>query len=144
MRDNGFEAMRRTDSRSTAAQQSGDRKFLNFFADRRSAGNLESSPMTVSEARSASREAFSSRGVITRYLKWFSLSRLYRHVLVDRLISDTDRQGFKVELLTPALVHYDEWLFEDVTRTPLSKQIEVMDYVSRRPNRPRGAWPDWL
>ena len=133
----GPETMGGAGAGTKAARQKGDQKFLDFFVGPElQAKRLNGSPMSVAKARAASRSAFTSRGAITRYLNWFSLFRLYRHVLVDRLIADAKRQGFKVELLTPALVDYDEWLFEDVTRSPLGKQMEVMDYVSRRPDRP--------
>ncbi|THK36413.1 amidohydrolase [Ensifer sp. MPMI2T] len=137
MRRIGSETRGAAGAGTKAARQKGDQKFLDFFVGPElQTKRLDASAMSLTEARAASRNAFANRGVITRYLNWFSLFRLYRHVLVDRLIDDAKRQGFKVELLTPALVDYDEWLFEDVTRSPLGKQMEVMDYVSRRPDRP--------
>ncbi|RVJ33844.1 twin-arginine translocation signal domain-containing protein [Sinorhizobium medicae] len=137
MRGSGAETMGGTAAIARAASQRGDQKFLDFFVGPEiQTRRLDVSLMSATEARAASRDAFTNRGAITRYLNWFSLFRLYRHVLVDRLIADAKRQGFKVELLAPALVDYDEWLFEDVTKTPLAKQMEVMDYVSRRADRP--------
>jgi predicted TIM-barrel fold metal-dependent hydrolase len=51
---------------------------------------------------------------------------------VERLISDTSRQGFKPLMLTPALVDYDMWLYETVDKSPLARQMVVMDQISQR------------
>lgn len=137
MRERKLETMGNGVSAEADSRRVGDAKFLDFFVGPQlQAKRLDMDPMTLTEARAASRRAFTERGAISRYLRWFSLFRLYRHVLVDRLIEDSSRQGFKVELLTPALVDYDEWLFEDVTKSPLPMQMKVMDQVSRRPDRP--------
>ncbi|RVI62352.1 amidohydrolase family protein [Sinorhizobium meliloti] len=137
MRGSGAGTVGSTAAIARAAIKRGDQKFLDFFVGPvLQTRGLDASPMSVAEARAVSRDAFANRGAITRYLNWFSLFRLYRHALVDRLIADAKRQGFTAELLTPALVDYDEWLFEDVTKTPLAKQMEVMDYISRRADRP--------
>lgn len=108
-----------------------DEKFLTYMLGARTEVMRADSEMSLADASMASREAFTSRGVVSRYLNWFSLFRLYRHVLVEKLIDDTSRQGFKPIMLAPALVDYDEWLYEDVT-SPLSEQTEVMSEISLR------------
>ncbi|WP_246763609.1 hypothetical protein [Rhizobium sp. 007] len=107
----------------------GDEKFLAFMLGSRIEIMQSDTEMSFTDARVASREAFASRGTISRYLNWFSLFRLYRHVPVEKLIADTSRQGFKPLMLAPALVDYDEWLYEDV-KSPLSQQIEAMSQIS--------------
>ncbi|PDS69870.1 amidohydrolase family protein [Rhizobium phaseoli] len=123
-----------TSGADTVPPSNGEAKFLDFIiGNAPGARRLNAvTPLTLIEARAASRRAFIDRGMFSRYLDWFSLFRLYRYVLLDQLVADTRRQGFEPVLLTPLLVDYDEWLFEDV-RTPLAKQMEVMDYISRRP-----------
>lgn len=108
-----------------------DEKFLTYMLGPRTEVMRADSEMSLADASIASREAFTSRGVVSRYLNWFSLFRLYRHVLVEKLIDDTSRQGFKPIMLAPALIDYDEWLYEDV-RSSLSEQTEVMSEVSLR------------
>ena len=66
----------------------------------------------------------------------FSLFRLYRHILVDLLDRETRAQGFRPLLLTPAIIDYDRWLGENVVRSPLRDQMEVMDRISRHPSGP--------
>lgn len=87
-------------------------------------------------AKTMSINLFRGISTIGRYLQWFSLFRLYRHTLVDILVKDTKAQGFEPKLLTPAIIDYDEWLYEDVTRSPLDDQIEVMDRIARRTTGP--------
>lgn len=106
-------------------------KFLDFMTGGGRSNMLADQPMTMAEARFASRSAFTVETAVGRYLGWFGLFRLYRHVLVERLVADTRRQGFKPLLLSPALVDYDEWLFEDV-RSPLDEQAAVMGLISKR------------
>lgn len=108
-----------------------DEKFLVYMLGSRTEIMRSDAEMSFTDARVASREAFTSRGAISRYLNWFSLFRLYRHVLVEKLIADTNRQGFKLLMLAPALVDYDEWLYEDV-KSPLGQQAEVMSEISVR------------
>lgn len=107
-------------------------KFLNFMLGDPVTTLRAGEPLEPSRARAASQRAFQRQGTIGRYLNWFSLFRLYRHVLVERLIADTSAQGFQPIMLTPALVDYDEWLFQGVEDSPLKRQMEVMDLVSRR------------
>ncbi len=111
------------------SRQAGDEKFLAFMMGSRTEISRSDTQMSYGDATVVSREAFTSRGVISRYLNWFSLFRLYRHVLVEKLIADTSRQGFTPIMLSPALVDFDEWLYEDVT-TPLLQQAEVMSEIS--------------
>ncbi len=107
-------------------------KFLNFMLGDPVTTLRAGDPLESARARAASQRAFIQEGVVGRYLNWFSLFRLYRHVLVDRLISDTSSQGFQPVMLTPALVDYDEWLFQDVDKSPLPRQMVVMDVISQR------------
>lgn len=109
-----------------------EEKFLNYMLGEPMKTLRASEPLSPTRARSASRQAFGRQDAVGRYLNWFSLFRLYRHVLVERLISDTERQGFRPLMLTPALVDYDEWLFEDVDASPLTRQMVVMDRISQR------------
>lgn len=133
-RNRGSVTMGTAGENDAAPSASGDTKFLDFIiGDKSGTGRLSAvAPLSMTEARAASARAFIDLGMFSRYLEWFSLFRLYRHVLVDQLVADTRRQGFEPLMLTPLLVDYEEWLFEDV-RTPLAKQMEVMDYISRRP-----------
>lgn len=64
-------------------------KFLNFMVGDPVTTLRAGEPLEPARARAASQRAFIQEGVVGRYLNWFSLFRLYRHVLVDRLISDT-------------------------------------------------------
>ncbi|MGO6798568.1 amidohydrolase (plasmid) [Rhizobium ruizarguesonis] len=107
-------------------------KFLNFMLGDPVTTLRAGETLEPARARAASQRAFIQEGVVGRYLNWFSLFRLYRHVLVDRLISDTSFQGFQPVMLTPALVDYDEWLFQDVDKSPLPRQMAVMDVISQR------------
>ena len=107
-------------------------KFLNFMLGDPVATLRSGEPLAPARARAASERAFLQQGVVGRYLNWFSLFRLYRHVLVERLVSDTSGQGFQPIMLTPALVDYDEWLFQDVDKSPLTRQMAVMDLISQR------------
>ncbi|MBB3237055.1 amidohydrolase family protein [Phyllobacterium endophyticum] len=109
----------------------GDEKFLAYMLGSRMEIMRSATEMSFSDARVASREVFTSKGAISRYLNWFSLFRLYRHVLVEKLIADTPGQGFRLAMLAPALVDYDEWLYEDV-KSPISEQMEVMSEISVR------------
>ena len=133
-RNRGLETMGTAGETDGPPPESGETKFLDFvIGDRGGTRRLSAvAPLSITEARAASARSFVDLGMFSRYLEWFSLFRLYRHVLVDQLIADARDQGFEPLMLTPLLVDYDEWLFEDV-RTPLAKQMEVMDYVSRRP-----------
>ncbi|MDX8502113.1 amidohydrolase family protein [Mesorhizobium sp. VK4C] len=109
-----------------------EEKFLNYMLGEPTVTLRADKEFSYSHARAASQRAFDGQGALARYLNWFSLFRLYRHVLVERLISDTEQQGFRPIMLTPALVDYDEWLYEDVDASPLPRQMLVMDKVSQR------------
>ena len=93
-------------------------------------------PLGASGARSVAAGAFRSSADIGVYLRWFNLFTLYRHALVDRLVSDTTHQGLTPVLLSPATVDFDHWLNESVDRSPLAAQIEVMDRIARRSKAP--------
>lgn len=108
-----------------------EEKFLAFFLGSERMKILADQPLTQVQATAASRSAFLANNGLGRYLSWFSLFRLYRHVLVEKLVSDTKSQGFSPIMVTPALVDYDEWLFEDV-RSPLGQQGDVMSMISQR------------
>ncbi len=109
-----------------------EEKFLNYMLGDPIKTLRANEPLTIGEARGASQRAFLRQDPVGRYLNWFSLFRLYRHVLVDRLVADSKAQGFNPLLLTPALVDYDEWLYEDVDSSPLPRQMVVMDRISQR------------
>ena len=109
-----------------------EEKFLNYLLGDPIKTLRANEPLTIGEARGASQRAFLRQDPVGRYLNWFSLFRLYRHVLVDRLVADNKAQGFDPVLLTPALVDYDEWLYEDVDSSPLPRQMVVMDRISQR------------
>lgn len=117
---------------SESQEAASDRAFLDLFVGAQGkTARMDVGPMSMTDARASTTTAFDILP-IGRYLEWFTLLRLYRHVLVDRLASDIANQGFKAELVTPALVDYDEWLFEDVIGSPLPRQMVGMDLVSRR------------
>ncbi|WP_246740748.1 amidohydrolase family protein [Mesorhizobium sp. NZP2298] len=107
-------------------------KFLNYMVGEPTLTIRADKAFSYEHARAASQRAFDGQGALARYLNWFSLFRLYRHVLVERLVSDTEHQGFRPLMLTPALVDYDEWLYEDVDASPLPRQMLVMDKISQR------------
>ncbi|WP_245525474.1 amidohydrolase family protein [Mesorhizobium sp. M00.F.Ca.ET.216.01.1.1] len=109
-----------------------EEKFLNYMVGQPMMTLRAEEPLSTAQARAASQRAFNRQDAVGRYLNWFSLFRLYRHVLAERLISDTERQGFRPVMLTPALVDYDEWLYEDVDVSPLTRQMVVMDRISQR------------
>ncbi|AIC29523.1 amidohydrolase 2 protein (plasmid) [Rhizobium etli bv. mimosae str. IE4771] len=109
-----------------------EEKFLNYMLGDPIKTLRANEPLTIGEARGASQRAFLRQDPVGRYLNWFSLFRLYRHALVDRLVADSKAQGFNPVLLTPALVDYDEWLYEDVDSSPLPRQMVVMDRISQR------------
>lgn len=136
-RSAGAEIMRQSADTKPAKAAAADQYILDYFlATRSKATQLDRTPLGKTEARAASARAFGGSDIVSRYLNWFSLFLLYRHVLVDRLTADIEKQGFKVDLLTPALVDYDEWLFQDVTDSPLRRQMIAMDWVSRRRKGP--------
>ncbi|MER9455565.1 amidohydrolase family protein [Mesorhizobium sp. M0478] len=109
-----------------------EEKFLNYLLGEPMKSLRANEPLSTARARSASQQAFGRTDAVGHYLNWFSLFRLYRHVLVERLVTDTVRQGFRPIMLTPALVDYDEWLYEDVDSSPLPRQMVVMDCISQR------------
>ncbi|MER9877951.1 MULTISPECIES: amidohydrolase family protein [unclassified Mesorhizobium] len=109
-----------------------EEKFLNYMLGEPTVTLRADKELLYAHARAASQRAFDGQGALARYLNWFSLFRLYRHVLVERLISDSEQQGFRPLMLTPALVDYDEWLYEDVDASPLPRQMLVMDKISQR------------
>ncbi|MBY5393359.1 hypothetical protein HFN01_00800 [Rhizobium leguminosarum] len=86
-----------------APPESGETKFLDFVIGGKPGTARASAvaPLTMIEARAASARAFVDLGMFSRYLEWFSLFRLYRHVLVDQLVADARRQGFEPVMLTP-------------------------------------------
>ena len=116
----------------TAQSSTSEEKFLNYMLGTPIKTLRANEPLTIGEARKASQRAFLRQDSVGRYLNWFSLFRLYRHVLVERLVHDSRAQGFNPILLTPALVDYDEWLYEDVDSSPLNRQMVVMDRISQR------------
>ncbi|MBB4232648.1 amidohydrolase family protein [Rhizobium mongolense] len=120
-------------------QPASEDKFLNYILGDQVRQLRADTTVTLTVARSASQRAFSSLGPVSRYLNWFSLFRLYRHVLVERLISDTTQQGFNPIMLTPALVDYDMWLYETVDNSPLRRQMVVMDVIAQRMARKKAG-----
>ncbi|WP_027244081.1 amidohydrolase family protein [Leisingera daeponensis] len=114
-------------------KQVGDTAFLNFFLDGQSRERVltNGEPLTLQEARAASRRAFKRSGGIATYLNWFSLFRMYRHALADELIADAERQEFEMKVMTPLLVDFDEWLYQDV-ESSMAKQVRVMELVAQR------------
>lgn len=114
-------------------KQVGDTAFLSFFLDDPVQQRVlaDGQPLTLPEARAASRRAFKRSGGIATYLNWFSLFRMYRHALADELIADAERQEFQMKVMTPLLVDFDEWLYEDV-KSSMPKQVRVMELVARR------------
>jgi predicted TIM-barrel fold metal-dependent hydrolase len=97
---------------------------------------VSGAPPTRSTAKSTAKKAYDSKTDIGTYLRWFSLISRYRYQLADQLADDFERQGFKPKLLSPALVDYDLWLGEEVRRSSLTDQVEVMDRVSQRAEGP--------
>ncbi len=91
--------------------------------------------ISLHQTKQVSRDLFSGISKTARYLNWFSLFRLYRHVLAEMLDRDTQAQGFRPVLVTPAIIDYDRWLAETV-RSPLQDQMEVMDRIARRQTGP--------
>lgn len=93
-------------------------------------------PLSTGEARTAARRAVRSDFKIGRYLRWFALFTRYRHSLVDDLAKQYAQQRQGPILLAPALIDYDAWLGERVTKSPLRSQVQVMGRIARRPRGP--------
>ncbi|MCZ7600727.1 MAG: amidohydrolase [Gammaproteobacteria bacterium] len=81
------------------------------------------------------RGAFRSEFAIGRTLRWFSLFRRYRHVLVDSLANMYAEQGMTPALIAPALVDYSRWL-EERPRSPIHDQVRVMGLIAARADGP--------
>lgn len=86
-------------------------------------------------ARDAAEGAFRSEFAIGRTLRWFSLFRRYRHVLVDSLAAMYAEQGMTPALIAPALVDYSRWL-EERPRSPIHDQVRVMGLIAARADGP--------
>ncbi|AZO40321.1 amidohydrolase [Mesorhizobium sp. M7D.F.Ca.US.005.01.1.1] len=117
----------------TAGRASADQKVLDVVLQ--SSGGAKArrlGPLTHVEARQAAAATFVSPNQLGVYFRWFRLFTLYRHKLVDLLISDTQAQGLKPVMLAPATVDFDKWLNQDVDGSPLAAQVEVMDRIARR------------
>ena len=93
-------------------------------------------PLSQEEARRIARTAYKSKFDLGIYLRWFALFTRYRHELVAQLSNDHHALGFQAQLLCPATIDYDHWLREDVTISPLPKQVEVMGALARRRDGP--------
>lgn len=91
--------------------------------------------MSAEDFEGVAERAYNSGADVGLYLRWFTLFTVYRHVLVDRLAADHERQGYKPLMLSPATIDYSRWLEEDV-RSPLPDQVLVMDLIARRPAGP--------
>jgi predicted TIM-barrel fold metal-dependent hydrolase len=110
-----------------------DQKILDVLLE--SSGGMKARglrPLATVEARKAAAAAFISPNQLGVYLRWFTLFTLYRHKLVDQLLSDTQSQGLEPVMLAPATVDFDKWLNQDVDGSPLVEQVEVMDRIARR------------
>lgn len=117
-------------------QQRADHAFLAELK-RESGSTLSTRALaTAQETRQLSFDLFSGLSKTARYLNWFSLFRLHRHILLEKLVRETKVQGFKPLLLTPAIIDYDLWLGENVVRSPLLDQMQVMDHITRRQKSP--------
>jgi predicted TIM-barrel fold metal-dependent hydrolase len=120
-----------------ARKRASDRAFLERLTQTaRSIQSADTLMAQPAQTRQLSLDLFAGLSKTARYLNWFSLFRLYRHVLADKLERDTRAQGFRPLLMTPAIIDYDRWLGENVVRSPLRDQMEVMDRISRRPSGP--------
>lgn len=118
-------------------QRNADRAFLERLVQTTtSTQGVDMLVVEPQQTRQLSFDLFGGVSKTARYLNWFSLFRLYRHILVDLLDRETRAQGFRPLLLTPAIIDYDRWLGENVVRSPLRDQMEVMDRISRRPSGP--------
>ena len=93
-------------------------------------------PLSNPEAKAVAGRAYRSKFDLGLLLRWFALFTRYRHVLVDKLAADHKRQKFGPALLCPALIDYDNWLGEKVTKSNLPAQVKVMGRISRRPTGP--------
>lgn len=91
---------------------------------------------SIGSATATAKKAYQSKTDLGTYLRWFGLITHYRYALADQLQDDHARQGFDAKLLVPALVDYDKWLGEDVTTSPLPRQVDVVDFISQRPDGP--------
>ncbi|WP_028466003.1 amidohydrolase family protein [Nisaea denitrificans] len=80
--------------------------------------------------------AYRSETKIGRTLRWFRLFTRYRYVLVDQLSEDHRKQRFESIMVCPALIDYDFWLGEHVTKSTLEDQVLVMGHVARRQDGP--------
>jgi predicted TIM-barrel fold metal-dependent hydrolase len=102
------------------------------------AANLENRSarsLTAADYQAVASAAYRSSADVGVYLRWFTLFTVYRHVLVDKLTADHQRQGYKPLVLAPATIDFSRWLGEDVT-SPLGDQVMVMDLIARRPVAP--------
>lgn len=93
-------------------------------------------PLPHDQAKEIAKAAYKSKFDLGRYLRWFTLFSHYRHELSAQLSDDHRALGFDAQLLCPATIDYDHWLREDVTKSPLPKQIEVMGALARRKDGP--------
>lgn len=124
--------MRRGD---LASLSTGDREFIGAVLE---AGGSSFRTLATgsSSLRQTAASAYASGGQVGTLLRWIRLFTLYRHVLVETLISDARRQGLTLEMLTPALVDFDNWLGQSVEGSPIKDQILVMDRIARRTQGP--------
>jgi predicted TIM-barrel fold metal-dependent hydrolase len=93
-------------------------------------------PPTRKESREAAKAAMASTFDIGRYLRWFALFTRYRQSLALQLQARYEADGFSSVLLCPAMIDYDSWIGERVTRSPLRSQIYVMGAIATAPNGP--------
>jgi predicted TIM-barrel fold metal-dependent hydrolase len=80
----------------------------------------------VRSAMDSAKSLWSSRGIISRYIKWIKLLTGYRYEITNRLINTYSSSGTTVNLFTPALIDYDRWV-DDQSKTSLPEQIQLME-----------------
>lgn len=100
---------------------------------------VSNAPLTAKDAAAVAEKSYHSDTLVGRYMRWASMFTRYRYALAEELIIEHRSQngaprGFEPLLLTPALVDYDKWLGEDVSASPLPRQVELMSRLSRRPD----------
>lgn len=91
------------------------------------------------KALEIARSAYFGDSAISRYYRWFTLFRLYRHTLLDELDRFHKSNKTNVALYTPAMVDFGRWLNADNTDpkgSSFQKQIEVMGRISARSTGP--------
>jgi predicted TIM-barrel fold metal-dependent hydrolase len=115
---------------------SADRRFAEQLLTEGGVGARQKSFLTAAGVETALARAEAAGRPAGGFFHFVKQLQLYRHELADRLAAVHRAGGMDPLLLAPATVDYDRWLGQDVTRSPLPRQIDVMEQVSARPDGP--------